>query len=349
MENLIQHVINLRHLSISDTAIVGGKNASLGEMIKNLTKLHIKVPKGFATTTTAYKDFLDKNQINHKIYTKLASLDPNNLQNLATISRKIQQLVLNAKFSPEFIQAVTKEYNTLNKNKNTTFAVRSSATAEDLPTASFAGQQDSFLNIRGIENILHTIKKVYASLFNERAIVYRIQNKFAHEKVGISVGIQTMVRSDLGASGVMFTLDTESGFEQVVFINASWGLGESIVQGKVNPDEFYVYKPNIECNQPIILQRNLGNKAIKIIYGKRTNTTRVTNTTKRERQQFCLDDVAIAKLARFAMTIEKHYKRPMDIEWAQDGITKELYIVQARPETVRSQEQHQIISPVLVK
>lgn len=338
-----QHVISLHQLGMSDIALVGGKNASLGEMIRNLTKLHLKVPNGFATTAAAYKNFLIKNQINTKIYSKLAALDSNNLKNLKKISREIQELILNANFSQTFINAVTKKYKALSKNHNWSFAVRSSATAEDLPSASFAGQHDSFLNVRGIKNILFAIKKVYASLFNERAIIYRLQNKFAHEKVAISAGVQIMVRSDLGASGVMFTLDTETGFEPVVFINATWGLGEALVQGKVNPDEFYVYKPSIVRGKPAILQRNLGNKAFKIIYGKNTKTTKTVKTSKLERKKFCIDDATITKLARFAMSIEKHYKKPMDIEWAQDGKTKEVYIVQARPETVRSQEQHQTI------
>ena len=343
MKSIIRHVINFRQLSIKDIALVGGKNASLGEMIKSLAKGNVKVPAGFATTTTAFKDFLVENQIDKQIYSKLNSLDPLNLKNLSKTSKEIQKLILAAKFNDKFIAAVTKEYNILAKNQKNTFAVRSSATAEDLPSASFAGQHDSFLNVKGIKNILFAVKKVYASLFNERAIIYRIQNKFPHKKVGISAGIQIMARSDLGSSGVMFTLDTETGFDKVVFINASWGLGESIVQGKVNPDEFYVYKPSLIQNKPAILQRNLGSKASKIIYSKSFKTTKTVQTTKKEQQQFCIDDLTVTKLARLGVAIEKHYKKPMDIEWAQNTKTKEIYIVQARPETVRSQEQHQLI------
>lgn len=343
MKNISRNVIKLQQLGIKDVALVGGKNASLGEMIKNLAKLNIKVPLGFATTTSAYKDFLDENGITSQIYTTLNTLDPKNLKNLSQASKKIRQLIFAAKFNQKLIQDVTKEYSSLVKNNKFSFAVRSSATAEDLPTASFAGQQDSFLNIKGINNILLAIKKVYASLFNERAIVYRIHNKFAHEKVAISAGVQIMARSDRGSSGVMFTLDTETGFDKVIFINASWGLGESVVQGKVNPDEFYVYKPSNVQNKPAILQRILGNKASKIIYGKGQKPTKTVSTPQAMQQQFCIDDDTVTKLARSAIAIENHYKKPMDIEWAQDGKTKEIYIVQARPETVRSQEQHQTI------
>ncbi|MBU0744586.1 MAG: phosphoenolpyruvate synthase [Gammaproteobacteria bacterium] len=343
MENTIRHVIKLHQLGMKDIGLVGGKNASLGEMIQNLAKLSVKVPPGFATSTAAYQEFLDKNQISNQIYTKLKDLDPHDLKNLKKTSGEIRKLILSSKFSPEFIAAVTKEYNLLAKKKSLSFAVRSSATAEDLPEASFAGQHDSFLNVSGIKNILRAIKKVYASLFNQRAIIYRIQNNFPHDKVLASAGIQVMVRSDCGSSGVMFTLDTETGFDKIVFINASWGLGESIVQGIVNPDEFYVYKPSIALNKPAILQRNLGSKASKIIYGKGSKITKSIKTTAPEQKKFCIDDLTVTKLARFAATIENHYKKPMDIEWAQDGKTKEIYIVQSRPETVRSQEQHQII------
>jgi len=341
MKNTIKYAVNFDQFNMEDVAIVGGKNASLGEMIQNLAQADIKVPPGFATTAQAFKDFLFTNQIDKKIYTKLATLDPKNLKNLAKISQEIQQLILRSSFSQDFISAITKEHTALIKNKKISLAIRSSATAEDLPNASFAGQQDSFLNVSGIKNVLLAIKKVYASLFNERAIIYRIQNGFPHEKVAISAGIQIMVRSDCGSSGVMFTLDTETGFDKVIFINASWGLGESIVQGKVNPDEFYAYKPSIIANKPAILQRTIGSKAIKTIYGK--NSTKTVKTKKIEQQKFCIDDATVTALACFALAIENRYKKPMDIEWAQDGKTKEIYIVQARPETVRSHEQHQTL------
>lgn len=342
MKNTLKYVINFDQLRMKDIAIVGGKNASLGEMKQKLAQLAIKIPPGFSTTAAAYRDFLLTNKINTKITTKLTALEAKNLKNLATTSHEIRKLILQAKFTPEFIAAITKAYNKLIKNQKKTCAVRSSATAEDLPSASFAGQHDSFLNVSGIKNILLAIKKVYASLFNERAIIYRIQNGFPHEKVAIAAGIQTMIRSDCGTSGVMFTLDTETGFDKVIFINASWGLGESIVQGKVNPDEFYIYKPSLLANKPAILQRTIGNKAIKTVYNKNFSTT-TKKTSKTQQQKFCINDATITTLANFALAIENLYQQPMDIEWAQDGKTKKIYIVQARPETVHSREQHQIL------
>jgi pyruvate, water dikinase len=342
MKRTAKHIVNFNQIGMKDIASVGGKNASLGKMIRKLAKQNINVPPGFATTSKAYNDFLKTNQLDKIIYGKLAALDEKNLKDLSKTSREIRQLILKAQFSTEFIASTTKAYQALTKNKKTSLAVRSSATAEDLPNASFAGQQDSFLNVNGIKNTLMAIKKVYASLFNERAIVYRIQNGFPHKKVAISAGIQIMVRSDCGSSGVIFTLDTETGFDKVVFINASWGLGESIVQGKVNPDEFYIYKPSIASNKPAILQRTIGSKAIKTVYGK-NSSTKIIKTKKTEQQKFCIDDKTITTLARFAVAIENLYKKPMDIEWAQDGKTKKIYIVQARPETVRSHEKHQIL------
>ena len=328
---------------MKDVALVGGKNASLGEMIHNLTKLCVEVPRGFATTAFAYRKFLADNLIDEKIYAKLAMLDASKLRSLAATSSEIRKLILRANFSQEFITAVTQAYDLLRRGHGGSFAVRSSATAEDLPQASFAGQHDSFLNIRGRENILIAIKKVYASLFNERAIIYRLQNNYAHEQVAVSAGVQAMVRSDCGTSGVMFTLDTETGFDRVVYINAAWGLGEAVVQGKVDPDEFYLYKPSIAHKRPAILQRNLGRKATKVVYGKNRSSTTMVKTTASEQKSFCLNDRDATKLARLAMNIEQHYKMPMDIEWAQDGKTKKIYIVQARPETVQSREQRQTI------
>lgn len=343
MENALKHVIDLNRLGISDVASVGGKNASLGEMLGSLAKLHVKVPPGFATTVFAYQEFLTDNKIKDRIYSKLASLNPHNLKQLQKTSAEIKQMILQAKFNAKFTDAIAKKYYSYAKNNRLSFAVRSSATAEDLPNASFAGQHESFLNVKGLQNVLLAIKKVYASLFNARAIIYRIQNNFPHEKVGVSTGVQIMVRSDLASSGVMFTLDTETGFDKIVFINAAWGLGESVVQGKVNPDEFYVYKDSIRQKKPAILKRNLGSKLIKIIYGKNSLLTKTITTPKHDQHTFCIDDITATKLASFAIAIEKHYQQPMDIEWAQDGQTKEIYIVQARPETVRSQEQYQTI------
>lgn len=327
---------------MADLAKVGGKNASLGEMFNNLTSLGIKIPNGFATTASAYRHFLTYNKLDTKIYAALAKLDGNDLAALKNVSHAIKHWILAAEFPTEFVADVQQAYRVLVANqRSATFAVRSSATAEDLPTASFAGQQDSFLNVSGIDNILRAIKGVYASLFNQRAIVYRVQNKFAHENVAISAGVQTMVRSDLACSGVMFTLDTESGFDKVIFINASYGLGESVVKGLVNPDEFYIYKPALQNKKFAILQREVGSKATKIVYAKGKKnyaTTKTVKITEAARKQFCLTDAEIQKLAEYALLIEQHYKMPMDIEWAKDGKNGELYIVQARPETVKSQQ-----------
>lgn len=348
----MRYIADFKNLKLADVEEFGGKNASLGEMITNLSRLGMRIPPGFATTAKAYRDFLKHNKLDEKIYPLLQALDITQLPQLKKASIQIRSWILNASFNQEFIAAITHAYQQLKPTKNISFAVRSSATAEDSPAASFAGQQESFLNISGIDNILLAIKKVYASLFGARSIVYRVQNKFNHEKVAISVGVQKMVRSDCGVSGVMFTLDTESGFDQVVFINASYGLGESIVQGIVNPDEFYVYKPSLSRKQPAILQRNLGAKALKIIYGKQKksdNSTKTIATTTRERSQFCLTDRDVETLARYAVQIEKHYRQPMDIEWAKDGINGKLSIVQARPETVVSHTSRQIVEHFSLK
>lgn len=342
----ICNILWFNQLSMKDLAVVGGKNASLGEMFNHLTALGVKIPDGFATTAAAYRGFLTHNQLDKKIYAALAKLDVSDLAALKKASHTIKHWILAADFPQDFIADVKHVYTALaTKQRSATFAVRSSATAEDLPTASFAGQQDSFLNISGIDNILHAIKGVYASLFNQRSIVYRVQNKFAHENVAISAGVQVMVRSDLACSGVMFTLDTETGFDKVIFINASYGLGESVVKGLVNPDEFYAYKPALQNNKFAILQREIGGKASKIIYVApkknapvATATTKTVKISKAEQQQFCLTDNEVQKLAGYALLIEQHYKIPMDIEWAKDGKNGELYIVQARPETVESQQ-----------
>ena len=336
------YVIPLKQVGIKDIAIAGGKNASLGEMIQKLANTNIKVPPGFATTTTAYQDFLLSNKLDEDIKTKLAKINIDNLSTLTKTCNNIRKLFLQATFSPKFVTAVTNAYHKLTKNQSIPCVVRSSAIAEDLPHASFAGQQDSFLNVSGITNILQAIKRVYASLFSERAIVYRTLNKVPDNKVAISVGIQTMVRSDYGTSGVMFTLDPETGFDQVILLNATWGLGEATVQGAVNPDEFYIYKPNVLAHKPAILQRTLGSKELQTICDQ-SAFTKTSKTTLTQQKNFCIDDQTAIKLAQLALTIEDLYQQPMDIEWAQDGKTKEIYIVQARPETVRSHEQHQIL------
>jgi pyruvate, water dikinase len=337
----MQNIVALRDLTMKDLPLVGGKNASLGEMIRNLTTLKIRVPEGFATTTHAYRHFLKSNNLDEKIYQLLNDLDVTNIRALKKASAIIKSWILKAKFSPDFIADITTAYTALKPVGKALVAVRSSATSEDLPNASFAGQQDSYLNICGIKEILRAIQLVYASLFNQRAIVYRVQNGFAHQKVAISVGVQRMVRSDLAVSGVMFTLDTESGFDEVVFINANYGYGETVVQGKVNPDEFYVYKKSLAENKFAVLQRNLGEKAIKMIAGPRSVVGHATKTipvTAALRAKFTLTDKEVMELGRQAMMIEKHYAKPMDIEWGKDGLDGKLYIVQARPETVRSLE-----------
>lgn len=331
--------INMTHL-----AKVGGKNASLGEMFSKLSRLGIQVPKGFATVSEAYRTFLQSNAIDNKIYNALKNIDANDIGKLKNASDYSRQLILNAPFSKSFESEVTKAYQRLNLSTHQTVAVRSSATAEDLPEASFAGQQESYLNVSGNENILMAIKRVYASLFTERAISYRIFHHFDHQQVAISAGIQQMIRSDCGSSGVIFTIDTESGFDQVVFITSSYGLGEMVVQGSVNPDEFYVYKPTLLAGKDSIISRKLGSKKSKMIYDENLDQrVQIINTDKKEQQQFSLNDQDILTLARHALVIEKHYGKAMDIEWAKDGIDNALYIIQARPETVKARESHHII------
>lgn len=351
----MEYVIDFKNLGMKDVEKVGGKNASLGEMICNLSQAGVKIPPGFAVTTIAYKKFLIENKIDKKIYDLLKKLDVKNITALKKTSKQIKKMIFAASFSPDLISAVTASYKNLLRSNFKSFAVRSSANAEDSKEASFAGQQETYLNISGIGDIFKAIKAVYASLFGERSIVYRVENKFEHSRVGISAGIQGMVRSDIGASGVMFTLDTESGFDKVVFINASYGLGESVVQGVVNPDEFYVYKPNLLANKPAILQRNLGDKATKIIYQsghtkqKFDAMTKTVSVFLQDRGKFCLSDKDVEDLAKQALLIEKHYQMPMDIEWAKDGATGKLFIVQARPETVKSREKMQVLEHFSLK
>lgn len=331
-------------LGIDDIPRVGGKNASLGEMIKHVSALGVRVPQGFATTAQAFRDFLQQNHLEEAIHQKLKDLNPDDIKALNKTGAEIRQMVENAEFSPSFLKDVETAYQALCKRIQVPFtvAVRSSATAEDLPDASFAGQQETYLNVASFEDILHCIKKVYASLYNDRAIAYRVHHAFEHQDVAISVGVQQMIRSDLGASGVLFTLDTESGFSDVVFITASYGLGEMVVQGAVNPDEFYLYKPNVLAKKPAVLRRNLGQKALKMIYADKGSAERVQTVAVPEDAQICfaLNDEELKYLAEQALIIEAHYKRPMDIEWAKDGATGDIYILQARPETVKSQKHH---------
>ncbi|MDR0588256.1 MAG: phosphoenolpyruvate synthase [Burkholderiales bacterium] len=335
-------VIPFQNLRMSDVEVVGGKNASLGEMISQLAESGIRVPGGVATTATAFREFLQVNRLTEAIDEKLKSVNVDDVTMLAKIGREIRQMVVSAPFPPEFEADIRAAYAALTHDlPDASFAVRSSATAEDLPDASFAGQQETFLNIRGIDSVLTAIKEVFASLYNDRAIAYRVHQGFAHSEVALSAGIQRMVRSDKGASGVMFTMDTESGFDQVVFITAAYGLGETVVQGTVNPDEFYVYKPNLEANRPAILRKITGSKSLKMIFTDEQSAGRSTKTIEVpeiERLQFAISNEEIEELARFAVKIEKHYQRPMDIEWGRDGVDGKIYILQARPETVKSRE-----------
>ncbi len=350
MDNL---VIKFQNLGKHDVEIVGGKNASLGEMISNLANAGVSVPGGFATTAQAYRDFLEQSGLNKRIHDVLDHLNVDDVVALADAGRKIRQWVVETPLIPSLEQAVRAEFDALTGgNELMPLAVRSSATAEDLPDASFAGQQETFLNIRGFDNVLIAIKEVFASLFNDRAIAYRVHQGFEHKLVALSAGIQRMVRSEIGTSGVLFTLDTESGFRDVVFITASYGLGEMVVQGAVNPDEFYVHKNTLNAGRPAVLRRNLGSKAQKMIYadsGAAGRSTQIVPVDKLERVKFSLTDAEIEELARQALIIEKHYGAPMDIEWAKDGDDGKLYIVQARPETVKSRQNAGTMERYLLK
>lgn len=334
-------------LSMDDVDKVGGKNASLGEMVSNLANVGVSVPNGFATTSYAFNQFLDHEGLDERIHQLLDELDVEDVEALRKTGATIRQWVLEAPFPADLEQDIRDNYKELTDNHpKISVAVRSSATAEDLPDASFAGQQETFLNVKGIDAVLEATKHVYASLFNDRAISYRVHQGFNHRGISLSAGIQRMVRSDKASSGVMFTLDTESGFDQVVFITSSWGLGEMVVQGAVNPDEFYVHKPMLEAGQHPIVKKTFGSKQIKMIYSDRQEIGKqveIIDTSVEERNAFSLNDEEIKELAKQAMIIEKHYKRPMDIEWAKDGIDGKLYIVQARPETVCSQSEQNVI------
>jgi len=337
------HVIPFENLRNIDVPSVGGKNASLGEMISQLSAKGVRVPTGFATTADAYREFLAQNGLDDKINAELDNLNIDDTQALAICGKKVREWIMEAPFPAALEKAIKENYEILieKSGKDATFAVRSSATAEDLPDASFAGQQESFLNIHGLDNILHAIKEVFASLYNDRAISYRVHKGFVHADVALSAGVQQMVRSDIGCAGVMFTIDTESGFKDVVFITSSYGLGETVVQGAVNPDEFYVHKPTLAQGKPSIVRRTMGSKLIKMIFSDATRAGKSTHTVDvdpAESDRYSLSDTDVLELARYAMQIEAHYGCPMDIEWGKNGIDNKLYILQARPETVKSQQ-----------
>lgn len=335
---MTEQIIWFEDLGMADVARVGGKNASLGEMLCNLQGAGIEVPPGFATTAEAFREFLSSNGLETRIAEALEGLDVEDLPALSNCGGQIRGWVQDAELPVSLKTAVQQAYEKLGIEP--AVAVRSSATAEDLPEASFAGQQESFLNVVGLDGILSAIKAVFASLYNDRAIAYRVHQGFTHSDVALSAGIQLMARTDLGTSGVMFTMDTESGFRDVVFITAAYGLGECLVQGAVNPDEFYVYKPSLTGNRPAIISRTLGEKASKMVYtAEGPETLKVVDVTEADQQRFCLTDTEVEQLARMATTIEAHYQRPMDIEWGKDGVTGRLCILQARPETVESRKE----------
>ena len=342
---MVENVVWLDDVSMSDVDKVGGKNASLGEMISTLSSQGVRVPGGFATTAEAFESFLSHSNLKNKINDLLLSLDITNIKELSKTGTLIRKWIEEAPFPEDLHKDIVHNYQKLTEKygASVTFAVRSSATAEDLPEASFVGQQETYLNISGIDDILVSIKKVFASLYNDRAISYRVHQGFEHEMVSLSAGIQQMVRSDIGCSGVMFTIDTESGFKDVVFITASYGLGETVVQGAVNPDEFYVHKPLLSKGKEPIVKKSIGSKKIKMVFSKDTQaglSTITTDVDEKDSSEFCISDEDIIELAKYAVTIESHYKCPMDIEWGKNGIDGKIYILQARPETVKSQSKN---------
>ena len=342
-----QNVIWFENLRMTDVESVGGKNASLGEMISQLTEKGVRVPTGFATTAEAYRTFLAHNGLSERISQALAALDVDDVTELARVGKEIRQWILDTPFPAELDADIETAWNKMVSDAGSdqiSVAVRSSATAEDLPDASFAGQQETFLNINGLENVKEAMRHVFASLYNDRAISYRVHKGFAHDIVALSAGVQRMVRSDSGAAGVMFSIDTESGFEDVVFVTASYGLGETVVQGAVNPDEFYVHKPTLRAGKPAILRKTMGSKLIKMTFtdsAQAGKSVQVVDVPEQERKQFSISNEEITELAKYALIIEEHYGRPMDIEWGRDGLDGKLYILQARPETVKSQEKEQ--------
>jgi pyruvate, water dikinase len=337
-----KYVVNFDRLGMAEVEQVGGKNASLGEMIARLSQAGIRVPGGFATTADAFREFLGQDGLAGRIEARLKGLDADDVDALARCGKEIRGWIEAAEFPKQLESAIGEAYRALTGgNENASVAVRSSATAEDLPDASFAGQQETFLNIRGLPNVMVALKRVFASLYNDRAISYRRHRGYAHEAVALSAGVQRMVRSDLGASGVMFTMDTESGFRDVVFITASWGLGEMVVQGAVNPDEFYVHKPMLRAGKFPVVRRGLGSKLQKMIFTDQASaglSVKTVDVAEADRHRFCLNDEDVIELARAAVKIEEHYGRPMDIEWAKDGADAKLYVLQARPETVKSRK-----------
>ncbi|VCU72316.1 Phosphoenolpyruvate synthase [Pigmentiphaga humi] len=337
----MSYVVPFEQLRMTDVDSVGGKNASLGEMISQLTGAGVRVPGGFATTAEAFRDFLKDSGLDARINDRLSSLNPEDVRALAETGAEIRQWIVDAPFSARFEKEIREAFARLDADGKGSFAVRSSATAEDLPDASFAGQQETFLNVVGVDDVLDKIRHVFASLYNDRAISYRVHKGFAHADVALSAGIQRMVRSDTGAAGVMFTIDTESGFPDVVFITSSYGLGETVVQGAVNPDEFYVFKPTLEAGHYSIVSRRIGSKLIKMEFDPARTEGRAVRTVDvapEQRNRFSLSDEDVIELARYAVIIEKHYGRPMDIEWGRDGNDGKIYILQARPETVKSQQ-----------
>ena len=347
-------VIPFEKLRMTDVEQVGGKNASLGEMISQLADTGVRVPGGFATTAHAYREFLAQSGLDARINEALDKLDVDDVNALLATGEQIRKWVIETPFPTALTVEITAQYQRLvaDSGADMSFAVRSSATAEDLPDASFAGQQETFLNIHGLDNILHAIKEVFASLYNDRAISYRVHKGFAHADVALSAGVQRMVRSDTGAAGVMFTLDTESGFRDAVFVTSSYGLGETVVQGAVNPDEFYVHKPMLAAGKKAVIRRNLGSKMIKMEFAAEKiagKSTRTIDVAENLRNEFSINDAEVEELGRYAMIIEKHYGRPMDIEWGKDGNDGKLYILQARPETVKSQEGHERLQKFKLK
>ena len=348
-----EYVVWYQHLGMQDVNRVGGKNASLGEMISNLAGAGVEVPGGFATTADAYNQFLEQSGLNDRIHDLLDTLDVDDVQALAQAGKKIRQWIIDTPFQPEFEAAIKDAFAELSENNDEfSFAVRSSATAEDMPDASFAGQQETFLNVRGLGSVMEAIKHVFASLFNDRAISYRVHQGYDHRGVALSAGIQRMVRSDIASSGVMFSIDTESGFDDVVFITSSYGLGEMVVQGAVNPDEFYVHKPTLKAGRPSVLRRTLGSKKIQMIFSddrEHGKQTLIEDIDSAKSLTFSVTDEEVQILAKQALIIEEHYGRPMDIEWAKDGVDGKLYIVQARPETVQSNQRGQAIERFALK
>ncbi|MBE7422001.1 MAG: phosphoenolpyruvate synthase [Zoogloeaceae bacterium] len=349
-----QYVVAFDALRMNDVEKVGGKNASLGEMISQLAHLGVRVPGGFATTAAAYRDFLKHQSLDRRINELLDSLDVDDVEALAATGAKIRGWIAEQPFPERLEKEISAHYHALacNGKDDATFAVRSSATAEDLPDASFAGQQETFLNIHGLDNVLQAVKHVFASLYNDRAIAYRVHKNFRHAEIALSAGVQRMVRSDIGTSGVMFTLDTESGFRDVVFVTASYGLGETVVQGAVNPDEFYVHKPKLAEGRPSIIRRNLGSKMVRMEFTdskQAGRSTRTVEVAEADRNRFALSDADVLELARYAVSIEQHYGRPMDIEWGRDGNDGKLYILQARPETVKAGENQHVLQRYRLK